>query len=138
MAIDIIPDLTAIQTKLDPIRVNNQVQINIKDATTYAEPFTDNSIAIIYNGLTVGSERNINHPAIATVRVQLLFRNWNPLSEADMQALLKAVRTALYRFSPNGSIVRELQLRSESPVNVQGGQGRQSYQQSYEYEVFEF
>lgn len=138
MSIDITPDLLTIEARLAPLRITNQVEINIKDATTYGEPFTDRSIAIIYQGLIVGSQTNLNNPAIATIKIQLLFRNWDPLSETEMQALLKSVRESLFRFKPVAKTLRELQLRSENPVNVQGGEGRQSYQQTYDYEVFEF
>jgi len=135
VAIDINAAIAAIVIRLAPIRVQYQVEINAKDAQTYGEVRSDSSIAIISQGKRRTNNENNNNIGIVVLPIQLLYRIWNPNNNTEIEILLRAVDRLLDRWEPVPKSVRPLEWQSENPVQVQGLEGRQAYQQLFQFEV---
>lgn len=135
MAIDIVAARDNIATRLESVRTTCGAEIATKNPKDYGQPVTDLTISIGARGASINNQGNFNGQRIALISIQIVVIFWNPLNEDDVQAIARAIDNLLDRWEPVTNAVKPLEWQNESPVSVQGLEGRQSYQISYNYEV---
>jgi hypothetical protein len=135
MAIDIVAARDAIADRLEPIRIAFGAEIATKNPKNFGQPVTDLSITISARPSRLSDNGNYNGQRIALIPIQIVIIFWNPLNEDDVQAIARAIDALLDCWEPLEDVVKPLEWQSEGETGVQGLEGRQAYQISYNYEV---
>jgi len=134
LAIDIVAARNAIATRLAPVSVAYGAEIATKNPKDFGQPVTDLSFVISCKNARLSGSGNLN-TRFALISVQIVIIFWNPLNEDDVQAIARAIDNLLDLWEVLPNVTKPLYWQNEGAVSVQGLEGRQSYQLSYEYEV---